>query len=204
MIKRAIDIIASSIGLLILSPVFGVIAWLINAILLDQFFIKDQGSAKMVLYSKSSSFAPCMKSPKVMRVREYPPRTICGSKLGRWLRETKINEFPQLINVLLGEMSLVGPRPEDPEITATWPEDVKKEILSARPGVTSPASVLFRNEEAILATDHVMDTYLESIVPSKLRLDQLYVRNHSLLLDIDTSFLDISGSAAASHFICTS
>ncbi len=62
--------------------------------------------------------------------------------LGQWLRNTKLNELPQLWNVLIGEMSLVGPRPEDPEIVKTWPADARKEILSVRPGITSPASIL--------------------------------------------------------------
>jgi lipopolysaccharide/colanic/teichoic acid biosynthesis glycosyltransferase len=96
-----------------------------------------------------------------------------------------MNELPQLWNVLVGDMSLVGPRPEDPEIAKGWDPDVRAEVLSVRPGVTSPASVLYRNEETLLQTDQVMSTYLDSILPSKLRLDQLYVRHHSFWLDLD-------------------
>ncbi|MBK9209148.1 MAG: sugar transferase [Anaerolineales bacterium] len=70
--------------------------------------------------------------------------------LGAWLRDTKLNELPQLWNVLIGEMSLVGPRPEDPSIARTWPAKIASEILSVRPGVTSPASVLYRDEESML------------------------------------------------------
>jgi lipopolysaccharide/colanic/teichoic acid biosynthesis glycosyltransferase len=110
------------------------------------------------------------------------------TKFGRWLRDSKMNELPQFWNVLAGEMSLVGPRPEDPEIAKTWPAEVFKEVLSVRPGVTSPASVLYRDEESLLQTGQVMDTYLESILPSKLRLDQLYVRHRSFLLDLDVCF----------------
>ncbi len=75
---------------------------------------------------------------------------------GRWLRDTKLNELPQLINVLKGEMSLVGPRPEDPSIVTKWPEEDRREILSVRPGVSSPASVIFRNEETLLRSKNVM------------------------------------------------
>jgi hypothetical protein len=99
-----------------------------------------------------------------------------------------MNELPQLWNVFMGEMSLVGPRPEDPEIIKTLPEQVSKEILSVRPGLTSPASVLYRDEEHLLDNGNVMDTYLGDILPSKLRLDQLYVRHRSLLLDLDILF----------------
>jgi hypothetical protein len=105
--------------------------------------------------------------------------------LGRWLRDTKLNELPQFWNVLKGEMSLVGPRPEDPAIAKTWPRSVWDEVLSVRPGVTSPASVQYRNEEALLSAKSVMSTYLHEIGPDKMRLDQLYVRHRSFLLDLD-------------------
>jgi lipopolysaccharide/colanic/teichoic acid biosynthesis glycosyltransferase len=125
----------------------------------------------------------CYEGPKV--TAQDDPRI---TPLGKWLRDTKLNELPQFWNVLKGEMSLVGPRPEDPDIAASWPEDVRKEVLSVRPGVTSPASVLYRNEESLLEKDQVMQTYLDQILPSKLRLDQLYVRNRSIWLDLDILF----------------
>ncbi len=118
--------------------------------------------------------------PKV--TGENDPRL---TRVGAWLRDTKLNEFPQLWNVLIGEMSLVGPRPEDPDIVESWPEDKAEEILSIRPGITSPASVLFRDEETMLPNETLMETYLGIIQPDKLRLDQLYVRNRSLWVDID-------------------
>lgn len=105
--------------------------------------------------------------------------------LGKWLRDTKFNELPQLWNVFVGEMSLVGPRPEDPELAEGWPREVRAEVLSVRPGITSPASVLFRDEEKMLSGQLLMETYLGDITPSKLRLDQLYVRHRSFLLDLD-------------------
>jgi lipopolysaccharide/colanic/teichoic acid biosynthesis glycosyltransferase len=108
--------------------------------------------------------------------------------IGRWLRDTKLNELPQLWNVLKGDMSLVGPRPEDPEITQRWNTEARREVLSVRPGITSPASVLYRDEENLLQSSQLMDTYLGSILPSKLRLDQLYVRHRSFWLDLDVLF----------------
>jgi hypothetical protein len=85
-------------------------------------------------------------------------------------------------------MSLVGPRPEDPDIAKTWPPAAREEILSIRPGITSPASVLYRDEESLLSSEDVMTTYMQSILPDKLRLDRLYVRNHSFLSDLDILF----------------
>jgi hypothetical protein len=108
------------------------------------------------------------------------------------LRDSKINELPQLLNVLKGDMSFVGPRPEDPEIAAEWPDEIRREILSMRPGITSPASVLYRNEESMLTSANVMDDYLLTILPDKLRLDQLYVRNFSFFGDIDVIFMTLT------------
>jgi lipopolysaccharide/colanic/teichoic acid biosynthesis glycosyltransferase len=108
---------------------------------------------------------------------------------GGWLRDTKLNELPQLWNVLKGEMSLVGPRPEAVEIAETWPEDVRAEVLSVRPGMTSPASVVYRDEEKMLESNNVLDEYMKQILPDKLRLDQLYVRNYSFMTDLDIIFI---------------
>jgi diguanylate cyclase (GGDEF)-like protein len=111
--------------------------------------------------------------------------------IGHWLRDTKINELPQLWNVLVGEMSLVGPRPEYPGIVQDWPEEARREILSVRPGITSPASILYRDEENLIEKNEVMESYLNSILPHKMRLDRLYVRNQSFFSDIDLVFWTI-------------
>lgn len=108
--------------------------------------------------------------------------------LGQWLRDTKLNELPQLWNVIKGEMSLVGPRPEDRDFVAHWPQEAREVLLSVRPGITSPASVLYRDEEAMLQSGNVVDEYLKVILPSKLRLDLLYVHHRSLLTDLDVIF----------------
>ncbi len=104
---------------------------------------------------------------------------------GKYLRDTKLNELPQLLNVIKGEMSIVGPRPEDLKIAQDWPDEVKAEVLSVRPGITSPASVIYRNEETLLQGSGFMDDYLKTILPDKIRLDQLYVRNRSVFTDLD-------------------
>ncbi len=89
-------------------------------------------------------------------------------------------------------MSLVGPRPEDVEIAKAWPEDARREILSVRPGITSPASVLYRDEEKLLSASNLMEEYFQSILPNKMRLDQLYVRYHSFFTDLDIIFWTIA------------
>jgi len=109
------------------------------------------------------------------------------TRLGRFLRDSKLNELPQLINVLKGEMSLVGPRPEDPSFVEHY-SDEQCEVLSVRPGITSLASVIYADEEKRLAAQDLSETYLKDILPDKLRLDLLYARNRTIFLDLDILF----------------
>lgn len=102
---------------------------------------------------------------------------------GRWLRASKLDELPQLVNVLRGEMSLVGPRPESPHYTALY-DARQREILHFRPGLTSPASLRYRDEESALVGDDWERAYLECILPHKLELDLEYARRRSLAGDL--------------------
>ena len=189
-IKRVFDICASAVGLVVLSPIFALIASSIK-----------RDSAGPVLYRATRvgrggepftlfKFRTMYETPQSY---QGPPITSNNDErvtpIGRWLRATKLNELPQLWNVLIGEMSLVGPRPEDPKFVAEWPEDVRHKLLSVRPGITSPASVLYRDEEQRLNGSLFIDDYLKQILPDKLRLDQLYVDNHSFLRDLDVIFI---------------
>lgn len=188
-LKRLLDITASALGLLCLSPLFLYLAWLIKRDSPGPVFYRGLRYGKggrtfrilkfRTMYEREDSY----RGPRVT-ARGDARITL----LGKRLRDTKLNELPQLWNVLVGDMSLVGPRPEDATLAKSWPREVRDEVLSVRPGVTSPASVLYRNEESLLGGEQLMDTYLKSILPSKLRLDQLYVRNRSFLLDLDVLF----------------
>jgi lipopolysaccharide/colanic/teichoic acid biosynthesis glycosyltransferase len=181
------DITVAALGLVLLSPLFALLAVWIRRDSPGPAFYRGTRLGRWgktfsilkfrTMYENESSY----NGPRV--TAQDDPRV---TRLGRWLRDTKLNELPQLWNVLVGEMSLVGPRPEDPELVKAWPEEVRQELLSVRPGITSPASVLYRDEEAMLARSSLMENYLSAILPSKLRLDQLYVRNRSILLDLDT------------------
>ena len=185
-LKRAFDVVIAFFGLLLLSPIFAAIAIWIKRDSPGPVYYRGKRSGKdeklfdilkfRTMYETPASYA----GPKI--TGQDDPRI---TPMGKWLRHTKLNELPQLLNVLKGEMSLVGPRPEDPDIVSTWSEDERGEILSVRPGITSPASVLYRDEEHQLQNKQVMDTYLKVIAPDKQRLDQLYVRNRSFLLDMD-------------------
>lgn len=192
LIKRLLDVFASFFGLLFLAPVFGLVA------------IAIKRDSKGPVYYKGERVGMGGKIFKIFKFRtmyetaeSYNGPSITGNgdpritPVGHWLRDTKLNELPQLLNVLRGEMSLVGPRPEDPKIVQTWPEDVKREVLSMRPGITSPASVIYRDEEKLLVSKNVLDDYMKHILPDKQRLDQLYVRYFSFVSDLDVLFVTL-------------
>jgi lipopolysaccharide/colanic/teichoic acid biosynthesis glycosyltransferase len=190
LLKRNFDITASALGLSILSPLFLIIAGMIKSESPGPVFYRGPRLGRdgkpfrilkfRTMYEKTESY----EGP---RVTAHDDSRI--TPFGKWLRATKLNELPQLLNVLKGEMSMVGPRPEDVQIAGTWPATMRTEILSVRPGITSPASIIYRDEEKMLQSASVMDDYLKDILPDKLRLDQLYVRNRNFLSDLDIIFM---------------
>jgi lipopolysaccharide/colanic/teichoic acid biosynthesis glycosyltransferase len=114
------------------------------------------------------------------------------TRVGQWLRKYKIDELPQLLNVWLGHMSLVGPRPEVPRYVACYPANVRNLILSVRPGITDKASIEFKDESKILgqAAD-AHQAYINEILPIKLSYYVEYVKTQSLLGDMKLIFLTI-------------
>lgn len=189
LVKRAFDILVALFGMLLLAPFFIFIAVLIKREGPGPIFYRGPRSGRHGKQFGILKFRTMYERPESYqgpRVTAQDDDRI--TPLGKWLRDTKLNELPQLWNVLVGEMSLVGPRPEDPEIVKTWSLEAQKQILSVRPGITSPASILYRNEEAMLSTDDVMDTYFRDVVPDKIRLDRLYVRNRNFIGDLDILF----------------
>jgi diguanylate cyclase (GGDEF)-like protein len=187
--KRVFDFIMALTGLIILAPVFVYVAILIKRDSHGPIFFWGTRMGKDGKPFRMMKFRTMYE-----RVESYqgPPITASGdpriTPLGQWLRDTKINELPQLWNVLIGEMSLVGPRPEDVEISKTWPKAAFDEILSVSPGITSPASILYHDEEKLLSKTNVMGDYFKGILPNKLRLDRLYVRHCSFFSDLDVIF----------------
>ena len=107
------------------------------------------------------------------------------TRVGRWLRRTKLDELPQLIDVLNGDMSLVGPRPEVPRYMALYAEPVRQQILSLRPGITDRAAIEFRDEERLLAAAADPErAYVEQVMPIKQRYYLDYVAQRSLAGDL--------------------
>ena len=103
--------------------------------------------------------------------------------VGRFLRRTKLDELPQLINVLAGDMSLVGPRPEAPRYVEMYDAEQRR-ILSVRPGITGPASLLYQSEEEQLIGSDWERLYVERIMPAKLRIDLEYLDRRTLVSDL--------------------
>ena len=128
---------------------------------------------------------------RTMRVHDGtgPQVTVAGdarvTRAGRWLRRTKLDELPQLIDVLKGDMSLVGPRPEVPHYMALYPAEARAQILSVRPGITDRAAIEFKDEERILsAAADPAAAYVAHIMPIKQRYYLAYVARHSVAGDV--------------------
>jgi lipopolysaccharide/colanic/teichoic acid biosynthesis glycosyltransferase len=185
-IKRLFDIVVSLAVLCLFAPFYIIIAIAIKRETPGPVFYRGQRMGYKGKYFKILKFRTMYETPRSYAgpkvTAQDDPRV---TPVGHWLRDTKLNEFPQFWNVLKGEMSLVGPRPEDPSLAKTWPTKIAKELLTVRPGITSPASILYRNEESMLHARDVLQKYLHILTPDKMRLDLLYVRYRSFWLDLD-------------------
>ena len=183
LLKRLFDMAASGIGLLLLAPLLLALAVWIKC---------DSAGPVFFLQERVGLHGKLFRIIKVrsMRQNNSGPQITVGAdaritRSGRFIRAYKLDELPQLINVLLGDMSLVGPRPEVPRYVALYPADVREEVLSVRPGMTDLASVQYRSESDLLAASSDPErTYTTVILPAKLALYQQYVRQRSLWLDV--------------------
>ncbi len=184
--KRVLDIMASVCGLLVLAPFFMLIA---VAIKLDSpgpvFFRQERVGVKGHRFSIFKFRT--MVNNLSHRGRRFTVRGDARvTRVGRWLRNTKIDELPQLLNVLRGEMALVGPRPEVPEYVELFWEEFEP-VLQVRPGITHQASIAFRNEEELLSTAADPERfYLETIMPRKLAIYTETMEDASIARDVRT------------------
>lgn len=183
MLKRLFDVVVSGAGLILLSPLLLALALAVKLGSPGPIFYRANrvgcyGTPFKLLKFRSMVINADRIGPAVTGAAD--PRI---TRVGRFLRRTKLDELPQLINVLRGEMSLVGPRPEDPRYVALYTEE-QRQVLNVRPGITSPASVAYRNEEAMLVGDDWEKHYVEQIMPAKLAVDLEYARNASLWRDV--------------------
>jgi lipopolysaccharide/colanic/teichoic acid biosynthesis glycosyltransferase len=189
-IKRIFDIVCSLCGLIILCPLFLAIAIWIKCDSPGPVFFRQERVGYLGRLFRMHKFRTMYADASGMSltINNDPRITRCG----RFLRRFKLDELPQLLDVLAGNMSLVGPRPEVPRYLAHYPEEIKKIVLSVRPGITDMAAIQFKDENKLLksATDPEKD-YLEKILPLKIKLYQEYIANRSLALDLKLIFRTI-------------
>ncbi len=186
--KRLFDIVASGLGLLVLSPLFLIIAIWIKLDSKGPVFyrqIRVGWHNKAFRIFKFRSMRVGSDKGSLVTIGGRDPRV---TRSGYWIRKFKLDELPQLINVFIGDMSLVGPRPEVRHYVDYWtPEQMH--VLDVRPGITDPASIKFRNENELMEQAKDPEKYyIEVIMQEKLKLYLEYVANHSFLGDIGLIF----------------
>ncbi len=193
--KRAFDFIFSFIGLILLSPIFLIISLLIALSSKGGVFYKQTRVGKnnkdFKVYKFRSMIVDADKKGLLSIGKDGRDPRI--TKIGYILRKYKLDELPQLINVLKGDMSLVGPRPEVRKYVDLY-DDKQKEILKVRPGITDIASITFRNENDLLSQNpNPEDYYIHEIMPKKISLSLEYVKTRTLIKDIKLIFKTILG-----------
>lgn len=184
--KRLFDIVCSAAGLLVLSPVLLITALLVGLTSPGGVLFKQERMGKDGIPFTIYKFRSMRKDNRGLKITTNQDSRI--TPVGKVLRKTKLDELPQLFNVLKGDMSFVGPRPEVREYTDLYTEE-QRQIFLVRPGITGKASIEFRNENELLSeSEDPNRTYIEEIMPKKLELDMEYIPNASVLYDIGLIF----------------
>lgn len=185
MSKRLFDLVLSTLGLLVLAPLLLLMALAIKL---------DSSGPVFFRQERVGRFGKPFRIHKFRTMRHDPagkgPQITVGAdsritRVGGFLRRTKLDELPQLIDVWVGSMSLVGPRPEVPRYVAHYPAAMREKVLSVRPGITDIASIEYRDESAVLAraTDPEY-AYIHEVMPHKLALAASYVDQASVWMDV--------------------
>jgi len=183
-LKYTFDFIVALIGFIITSPII-LISYLVASIETGEsgFFTQKRVGKDSQIFKIIK--VKTMKSDTNLKTNVTTDKDPRITASGRFFRKTKIDELPQLINILKGEMSFVGPRPDVPEIINTMNEEDKEIILSVRPGITGPASLKYENEEEILAAKDNPEKYNKEVIfPDKVRINKEYIENYSFFKDI--------------------
>ena len=192
-IKRSFDIICALCGLIILSPVLLLIIVLIKLTSTGPVFFRQTRVGQYEKLFQIHKFRTMIVNAEASGLKITVGRDLRITSIGHFLRKTKLDELPQLIDVLMGTMSLVGPRPEVPEYVQYYTNEVKAIVLSVRPGITDWASIKMIDENDILArASDPQQAYIQQILPEKLAYAVRYVQTRSLRLDVYLILLTIS------------
>lgn len=187
---RIVDIFAAGVGLVLLSPVWLLIAILIRLDSKGSVFyraarIGRDGKPFRLYKFRSMVVGADQQGPGITTADD---RRV--TRMGSFLRRTKLDELPQLWNVLKGDMSLVGPRPEDPRYVALY-TPAQRAVLQARPGITSAASLTYRHEERLLTGSDWEEIYCTKVMPAKIDIDLAYLEQRTMLSDLKLVFRTI-------------
>jgi lipopolysaccharide/colanic/teichoic acid biosynthesis glycosyltransferase len=182
MIKRSFDVAMAAFALLLSSPLLVAIALAIRV---------EGGGPILFRQERAGRGGRSFCIHKFRTMRPGPGAAVTSdtdsriTRVGHFLRASKLDELPQLYDVLIGHMSLVGPRPEVNQYVSHWPAAARRRILSVRPGITDPASVVYRNESVELAqASHPEEYYLSVVLPRKVEMYVRYVENRSFVGDL--------------------
>jgi lipopolysaccharide/colanic/teichoic acid biosynthesis glycosyltransferase len=185
MSKRLFDVLMSSLGLLALGPLLILIALAVKLDSPGPVFFRQERVGRFGVPFRIHKFRTMRHDPEGngLQITVGADRRI--TRVGQFLRASKLDELPQLIDVWQGTMSLVGPRPEVPRYVAHYPADLRDKVLSVRPGITDIASIEYRDESAVLARAADPErAYIDEVLPHKLALAASYVDQASVWLDI--------------------
>jgi len=183
-VKRIFDLTFSLLGLIICSPIFIMVPIFIKLDSKGPVFFRQERVGKNFKSFKIYKFRTMRYDPE----EKGPMVTVGGDRrvteVGKFLRQYKVDELPQLFNVLKGEMSFVGPRPEVKEYVQLYKKDYKK-LLRIRPGITDPASIKYSDEERVLSSsENWEEEYKKRILPEKIDLSLQYVEQHNIMTDL--------------------
>ena len=185
MAKRVFDWVMSSLGLLVLAPVLLLIALAVKLDSPGPVFFRQERVGRHGVPFHIHKFRTMRHAPVGQGLQITVGADARITRVGHFLRASKLDELPQLLDVWWGDMSLVGPRPEVPRYVAVYPAELKAKVLSVRPGITDIASIEYRDESAVLARaadpEHA---YIHEVLPHKLALAARYVDQASVWLDV--------------------
>jgi len=190
--KRVLDIILALITLIALLPLFIVVSVILRFTGEGDSFYFQERIGENNKYFDIWKFATMLRdSPNIgtgMITLQSDPRV---TKFGSFLRKSKINELPQIINVLKGDMSIVGPRPTVKKHYESYPLKTREEIYTNKPGITGIASIVFRDEESLLSlqTGDPFEYYKDVIMPFKAKLEKWYINNRGMITDLLLIFI---------------
>ena len=185
MSKRLFDWVLSSLGLLLLGPALLLIALAVKLYSAGPVFFRQERVGRFGAPFRIHKFRTMRHDPPGQGLQITVGHDARITRVGGVLRQTKLDELPQLLDVWLGDMSLVGPRPEVPRYVAHYPAALRDKVLSVRPGITDIASIEYRDESSVLA--RAVDperAYIHEILPHKLALAERYVDQASVWMDI--------------------